>query len=101
MPSWVGFGCGSLRAPTGDKGSLHAEDGHGEVRLQAVYLVQCHLPISSMLLASGLIVTTLTTLEQTASLLRVIDDILRRLQVHQDRKSARLRALRLSSMREV
>jgi ubiquinone biosynthesis protein COQ4 len=48
-------------------------DEIGELGLQAVYLVQCHLPVSSMLIASGLIGTTLTAPEQTAYLLRVLE----------------------------
>jgi ubiquinone biosynthesis protein Coq4 len=45
----------------------------GELGLQAVYLVQCHLPISSLLVASGLVGTTLNAPEQTAYLLRALD----------------------------
>jgi ubiquinone biosynthesis protein COQ4 len=45
----------------------------GEVGLQAVYLIQCRLPISSLLIASGLVGTTLNAPEQTAYLLRALD----------------------------
>lgn len=48
-------------------------DEMGEIGLQAVYLVQCHLPISSLLIASGFIGTTLASPEQTAYLLHVLE----------------------------